>query len=307
MKEKAIPLSVWLLIGPAGPRLLSAECRWAPGASKPTSGPLASAGPAAVQCRQSGGGSAALFFDKLVIALVAPLGTALSLGALALLLALARRPRGAGLAGAVALSWLLAWSLPPVSEALRGSLEDDYPYRPAATLPMAPVAVVLGGGVDPPATSRVPMNLQAGADRVVHAARLWHAGRVPLLLLSGGADPALSLRSEAAVMAGLLRELGVPGDALLLETASRNTRQNAAYSAALLARRGVDRVLLVTSALHMARAVALFERAGLTVIPAATDHEAGERFPATGWLPDAAALEGSGRAFKEIVGRLAGR
>ena len=62
-------------------------------------------------------------------------------------------------------------------------------------------------------------------------------------------------------------------------------------------------MILVTSALHMRRARAEFERAGLKVIPAPTDFEAlGRTTEPRDWLPSADALDGSGRAFKEWVG-----
>ena len=56
----------------------------------------------------------------------------------------------------------------------------------------------------------------------------------------------------------------------------------------------------------MPRARALFEAQGLMVTPAATDHEARSRFTAADWLPDAQALHGSARAFKELLGRATG-
>ena len=248
-----------------------------------------------------------MFFDKLAIALLAPLGTALVLALLAPGLSALGRSRLGRLAGALAFLWLLTWSLPPASFALRGSLEAAYPYQAPLDLPRAPVAVVLGGGIDPPGTLHRPANLNDRADRVLYAAELYHAGRAARLLLSGGANPAISARSEAAVSRELLMALGVPGEAILVEDESRNTRQNAAFSARMLRERGVDEVLLVTSALHMRRAVARFRDQGLSVIPAATDHEARDRFTAVDWLPDAEALDGSGRAFKEIVGFWVGR
>jgi uncharacterized SAM-binding protein YcdF (DUF218 family) len=57
----------------------------------------------------------------------------------------------------------------------------------------------------------------------------------------------------------------------------------------------------------MRRAVARFEAEGLAVMSTATDHEARDRFTAVDWLPDADALDGAGRAFKEIIGYWAGR
>ena len=73
-------------------------------------------------------------------------------------------------------------------------------------------------------------------------------------------------------------------------------------TAALLKSRGISRVLLVTSALHMPRARAQFERAGLQVVPAATDHLATTTASPLRWLPSAEALDTSGRVIKEWVG-----
>lgn len=167
--------------------------------------------------------------------------------------------------------------------------------------------VVLGGAVRPPEVLGQAPDLKDTADRVWHAARLFHAGKAPVLVMSGGSVLAKSATSEADVMRQFALDLGVPGVAIVLEERSRNTRENARFTAEILKAKGVDQILLVTSALHMRRAVSLFESQGLTVIPAATDHEARSRFSAIDWLPDAQALEGSARAMKEIVGRWAGR
>ena len=70
---------------------------------------------------------------------------------------------------------------------------------------------------------------------------------------------------EADAMARALGRLGVPAVDIVRERCSLDTRDNARYSAALLARRGVARVLLVTCASHMPRALWLFVRQGLTV------------------------------------------
>jgi uncharacterized SAM-binding protein YcdF (DUF218 family) len=149
------------------------------------------------------------------------------------------------------------------------------------------------------------VDLTGGADRVWQAARLYDAGKAPLVLLSGGSDPEYSVMSEAQAMQVFLRDLGVPDSAMLLEQESRNTHQNAENSARLLRQRGFNRILLVTSALHMERALSEFESRGLEVIPAVTDHEAGEP-PPIPWryLPDADSLSASARALKELVGQL---
>ena len=248
-----------------------------------------------------------MWLDKTAIALISPLGTALLLALLALLLALWRRQTAAWWLGALAVAWLWTWSMPFVSNSLRATLEHYYPPLPAVALPQAQAVVVLGGGIRPPERPGDAPDLNDASDRVWHAARLYRAGKAPLLVLSGGSDPALSAEPEAASMRQLLTDLGVPAAVMLLEPRSRNTRQNAAYTAELLRPLGVRRILLVTSALHMPRAVRLFEALGFEVLPASTDHEALQRFEPLDLLPDAGALEGSARAMKELVGRWTGR
>ena len=164
--------------------------------------------------------------------------------------------------------------------------------------------MVLGGSVNPPETPGGVVDLGSGADRVWQAARLYKAGKAPLIVLSGGSDPDYSVMTEAEAMQIFLRDLGVPDSAMLLETESRNTQQNAENSARLLHGRGLHRILLVTSALHMERALGQFERQDLEVIPAVTDREAGSP-PPRPWryLPDAEALSASARALKELVGQ----
>ena len=106
-------------------------------------------------------------------------------------------------------------------------------------------------------------------------------------------------------MRALLVDLGVPPGRIVLEERSRNTRENAEFTAGLLKEYRVQRVLLVTSALHMRRAVGEFERAGVDVVPAATDHVQGTVSGVRLWLPDTGALDGAGKAMKEIAGSVA--
>ena len=246
--------------------------------------------------------------SKLVTWLLSPLGMGLCLAGLGLLLAWRQRLRSSMALGALAFVWLWAWSTPVLSLWLRGTVEDLYPPLPVATVPQAQAIVVLGGGIAPPSGKSTEINLNAAADRVWFATRLFHAGKAPLVLVSGGSDPERDAYSEARASAIFLVDLGVPAQTIVLEEASRNTRQNAAFSAALLKARGIKHILLVTSALHMPRAMALFAAQGLQATPAPTDFEAIQSPPpgVLAWLPDAQALDGSGRAMKEMVGRWVG-
>ena len=240
--------------------------------------------------------------------LASPLTLALLAAAWALVAGVRGRRRTSCrlLAGIVV--WLLVWSSPLFYRWFGGALERPYPPLRAGEMPRADAIVLLGGGMSAPYGLPYP-DMSGSADRVWHAARLYHAGRAPLVIASGS--------EEAASSALLLQDLGVPAAAIRVEGESRNTAGNAACTRRLLDALGARRVLLVTSALHMRRARLLFERSGVEVIPAATDHEATarrsrpDRWSLAALLPSAEMLERNSCALKERLGywacRLTGR
>jgi uncharacterized SAM-binding protein YcdF (DUF218 family) len=70
--------------------------------------------------------------------------------------------------------------------------------------------------------------------------------------------------------------MGVPAAAVWLEPDSRNTYENGVLTKALLDEKGISEIVLVTSAVHMPRSVAIFEKLGFTVLPAPTDYQTTE-------------------------------
>ena len=117
-------------------------------------------------------------------------------------------------------------------------------------------AVVLGTQVLP--GGRPSRTLDA---RVRHAARLHAAGRVDRIVVTGGIGK--HPPSEAEVMARVLREEGVPAEAVRLEDQAESTWDSARLVTAIAAAEGVTEALAVTDPLHCVRAVAAFRRAGL--------------------------------------------
>ena len=91
---------------------------------------------------------------------------------------------------------------------------------------------------------------------------------------------------------------------IISEAMSRTTHDNAVFTKRLLAERGLRRVLLVTSAMHMRRALATFNSAGIDAVPAATDFTVTYRDHRTmiDYLPDAKALSRTTDAIKEYIG-----
>lgn len=153
---------------------------------------------------------------------------------------------------------------PFVASRIAYGLEKDYPALSADKYPVADAIVVLGGGIGASSFTPYPELFQA-ADRVWHAARLYKAGKAPVVVPSG--------IGEELGSAVFLLDLGVPRQAILTENASRTTAENARYSYELLSKKGIRKILLVTSAWHMRRSLMLYQRMGFEVIPAATDHE----------------------------------
>jgi uncharacterized SAM-binding protein YcdF (DUF218 family) len=100
------------------------------------------------------------------------------------------------------------------------------------------------------------------AERVRAGVELWRAGVAPRVVLSGGRTRGAP-RSESEAMGELARGLGLPDDALLLESESQTTYENAHRVAELLGARGWRRVVVVTTPFHLRRAVRWFRRAGL--------------------------------------------
>ena len=158
-----------------------------------------------------------------------------------------------------------------VAFSLARSLEWQY-FPPEAT-PHADVIVLLGGGTVPNELPRQMAEVNSAGDRVIYTAKLYREGSAPHILLSGGnVDWKDNVESPAHQMQELLLFMGVPEDAVWLEPASRNTYENALEAYKYLHARNINRIILVTSAMHMPRALALFEAQGFTVIPFPVDY-----------------------------------
>lgn len=158
------------------------------------------------------------------------------------------------------------------SYSLARNLEWKYP--PSSPDVSAQAIVVLGGGTESNLPPRSSVEVNGAGDRMIHAADLYHQGASPLLVLSGGNVEWMDSpdSTPAADMRKILEKLGVPDSALILQMRSQNTHEDAAYSAEILKEKGISSIILVTSAMHMPRSVALFEKQGFTVIPSPTDY-----------------------------------
>ena len=209
------------------------------------------------------------FLSKLLPSLLSLVALVCLLIAVSLAALYRRRYRLAVTANLAALAILLILGNPLFGALLLKPLETrNLPPNP---LPAADAIVVLGG-VTSPAFAPQPIVHLGGADRLISAAKLYQEGKAPIVVLSGAGMPwNRDLPSEADQMAELLRIMGVPASAILKEAGSHNTRENAAYVKPLLAARHLRRILLVTTAVSMPRALAVFRHQNIDAIPAPVD------------------------------------
>lgn len=128
------------------------------------------------------------------------------------------------------------------------------------------VVVVLAGMTNPDLTFEEQVQFNGSAERFIEPLRLYHQHKVKKILFTGGSGslthPELK---ETPALRELALQLNVAEKDLLVETASRNTFENAKFTAEILHEQFNDpSVLLITSASHMKRAAACFKKQGVS-------------------------------------------
>ncbi len=242
--------------------------------------------------------------------LALPPASLLLLALLGLLLAAFKKRGGLALA-TVSLLLLGVLSCHSTAVWLARTVLPPFPAMPAASLKTQKVQaiIVLGGGLLPQAPEYGSSQPAAHtAARLRYGIWLARQSGLPLGFTGGVGWAANSAQtdSEADVAARVVIE--DYGMALRWnEAQSRDTSGNARLLAPLLKRDGVQRIALVTDAWHMPRAVAAFEREGLTVIPAPIGQVLPVQHDLLGWMPSAHGLLASQQVLREWLALLAGR
>ena len=153
----------------------------------------------------------------------------------------------------------------------------------------ARVVVVLGSGsVNLRASGRQlsVVNMQAGL-RVLEAARLFELMNGPLIIVSGGVTERDGAAApESIALRRALVDLGVPADRIVLESESKNTRDEVVIIKRMLAERGENGFVLVTSPLHMRRSIRAFEHEGLHPVPSTSSLVPATSTARSWWLPN---------------------
>ncbi|WP_296744230.1 YdcF family protein [Mesorhizobium sp.] len=182
------------------------------------------------------------------------------------------RRRLAGTGGVLAFLILAVSTWTSFGAIIISPLEERFP-RPSAPDHVAGI-VVLGGGMEGQINLvRGGYELSTAGDRFVETAVLARRYPEAKVVVSGGSgELVLEGEGDAATAQRLLTALGVAPDRLILENKSRNTYENAAFTRALVSPKPGETWLLVTSAFHMPRAKALFDKVGFATVPWPVDY-----------------------------------
>jgi uncharacterized SAM-binding protein YcdF (DUF218 family) len=215
-----------------------------------------------------------MFFiaSKVFWALAQPLSLVFLLGLLSWMLGLLKRRRPALTLGGLALLIFGLSTFTTLGFNLIAPLEDRFP-RPAQPPSNVSAIIMLGGATaGRVSTARQIAELTEAGDRLAETVRL--AGVYPdaKIIVSGGVGLLIADgEPEANTALRFFTGQGIARERIVLESVSRNTDENAAFTAGLV-RDGAGQVLLVTSAFHMPRSVGLFRNVGVDVVPWPVDY-----------------------------------
>ncbi len=189
-------------------------------------------------------------------------------------------------------SWMTAWEVAPVEFASVSKHDIGIVLTGLTNLQKAP-------------TDRVYFN--KGADRVYHALLLYNKKKISKILITGGNlgfDPDNKERKESEMLKTYFLNSGVPEKDIILETKAQNTHQNASLTKEKLEELGLldKKLVLITSAFHMRRSIACFEKVGLKITPFPGDYYTTDGVSWEDFIPDQGELSTSAVILHEWFG-----
>lgn len=168
------------------------------------------------------------------------------------------------------------------------------------------IGIVLGGMTFYDRTFE-RIHFHQGSDRLLQAIDLYKRGKIKKIFISGGSGSMVYKDKEAIYLKSYLLTLEIPESDILIESESKNTRENALFTAETLKKiypKGTGTSLLITSGFHMRRSLLCFEKAGLKVSPYSTDRYSGKRvfYFDHLFIPNTQTLVGWDVLIHELVG-----
>jgi uncharacterized SAM-binding protein YcdF (DUF218 family) len=204
---------------------------------------------------------------------------------------------------------LFLLSIQPVLHLLAGGLENKYPVVQESQIKKTNAIIVLSAGI----VERIPVSFSPlpaapGSSAVVRLSegirlyrRIKSKERACTIILTGGRFYG-GLYAASIVSREWLVSMGIPASAIRLETSSRTTFEEARFVLPTVRNVSAEAVFLVTSASHMPRAIAVFNKFGLSMIPAPCDFSDSGKFGFFSFLPEAATLRENRLLLWEYLG-----
>lgn len=201
-------------------------------------------------------------------------------------------------------------SAPIVADRLLRSLEDRYPYRSVADCPRADAVFVFGGMLGPRDRADGSIAWNQAAERFDRAIRIMNDGKAGVLVFSGGPARYEGGPDEGELLKHEAITRGLAEQNVLVTGTTANTKSEAAVMCQLAAQMRWKRILLVTSAYHMARVMGLSQKCPAERIPVPVAYTTSD--PSTSWeqsrfeyyLPQAEGIMHSEVALREYLGIL---
>ncbi len=165
--------------------------------------------------------------------------------------------------------------------------------------------VILGGGKSghPDSADDYSHLHEASMRRIIDGSKLALQSSQALVVVAGGAG-ADGYVKEGDLLAAMTRQMGVPTERLITDRVSRTTAQTAENLATLAELHDRKNIHLVTTAMHMLRAKATFEKQGFTVCAVPVDRRWVDSAAYELFIPQMTALRKSTEAYHEVLGYL---
>ena len=199
----------------------------------------------------------------------------------------------------------LICSLPIVSDNLIYYLEKDYQPINISTIEDADAIVVLSGMTIPiKKNNDLIYEFNDSIDRILAGIKLIKKNKAPYLILTRGKVPWSTGKPEGEVLLNFALDFEIKKQKMILTENVQNTDQEAKAVKKLFPNKD-QKIILVTSAFHMPRAIKVFQAAGIDVVPFPVDFQASyQKFTLMNLIPSASAFNNTSHFIREIQGRL---
>lgn len=181
-------------------------------------------------------------------------------------------------------------------------------YQTPDELPHVEAVVVLAGILNLKGSTPEYLEFNEAVERILAGIQLVKQDYADTLLISGGTG---SLYHQEEKEAPLLRQFaidfGVPEEHILIESASRNTYENAIHTQQIMQEHGISHILLVTTAIHLPRSMACFQNIGIEPIPYPVDFHSSPdvNYTLSDIIPNTGAFRKTSYILHEYIGLLA--